>query len=286
MNATVKKILVNPYTISLLAMILIVIALYAGVFTWLDSYTKHGEEVILPDLSDLSVAEAEEITKDKNIKCAVIDSVFMKGRKLGVVVEQIPPAGSAVKEGRTIYLITNSNTIRKVALPDVRELSLRQAEAVINSVGLKVDSIQYIPSDFKDLVKDVRLKDGYKEVAVGTRIPEGSAVILLVGRGETNEVTSVPSFRTLNADQSVSRAHSSYLNIGEIYYDVEPKDEKDKESYFVYKQVPLTGTTTKLGATISIYLTKDPTKLEVPEEKYVPENGEEGAEEDKDELFQ
>lgn len=284
MNTTLKKILINPYTISIVAMIVIIIALFVGTFSWLDSYTNHNIVITVPDLTDLTPAEAEEVLKEKNLRCQVIDSVFMKGKKLGVIVEQTPAANSSVKEGRAIYLITNSNSIRKVALPDVRETSLRQAEAIINSVGLKVDSIQYVPSEYKDLVRDVR--SGNKTLAPGTRIPEGSAIVLLVGKGDNQERVVVPSLRSLNADQAIGKLHAAYLNIGELYYDVPPKDDKDKDNYFIYKQKPVTGTPANLGDIVNIYLSKDPTLLEGPEDAFSAAPQENSTIEEKDEIFQ
>jgi hypothetical protein len=57
-----------------------------------------------------------------------------------------------------------------------------------------------------------------------------------------------------------------------------PKDEKGADSYFVYKQTPITGTVVKFGESIDIYLTKDPTALEVPEEIFTPAPTEEESE--------
>ena len=264
MEFNAKKLFLNPYTISFVALIVILAGLYIGTFNWLDSYTNHGVELVVPDVSDLTESEAAAIFKENKMKCEVVDSIFMKGRKLGVVVEQIPTAGSKVKEGRTIYLITNSNTIRRIVFPDVREISLRQAEAMIKSVGLKVDSIVYVPSEYKDLVLDAKYNG--KILPPGFRIPEGSSVILHVGRGDTNEGLPAPSFRGLTVDQAISKAHDVFLNIGEVFFDVEPKDEKDKSNYFVYKQTPITGTVINYGTSVSIYLTKNPNALEEPEE--------------------
>lgn len=268
MSISVKKIFLNPYTISLVALVGVVFLLIWGTLKWIDSYTNHGIELVVPDVTDLTAAEAATMLKEKNLKCEVVDSTFMKGKKLGAVVEQIPSPGSKVKENRTIYLITNSSSVRRIVLPDVREISLRQAEAMINSVGLKVENIEYVPSEYKDLVKDVKYKG--KILTPGFRIPEGAPVVLLVGCGDTNEEIVVPSFRSLNAEQAISKAHAVFLNIGETIYDVQPKDEKDSQSYFVYKQSPITGFTTAFGSAVNIYLTKDPTLLEIPEEVYDP----------------
>lgn len=274
MEFNAKKFFINPYTISFILLIVILAGLYIGTFNWLDSYTNHGIELVVPDVSDLTEAEATAIFKENKMKCEVVDSIYVKKRKLGVVVEQIPAAGSKVKEGRTIYLITNSNTIRRIVFPDVREISLRQAEATIKSVGLKVDSIVYVPSEYKDLVLDAQYNG--KVLPPGFRIPEGASVVLHVGRGDTNEGLPAPSFRGLTVEQAIDKAHTVFLNIGEVFFDVQPKDDKDKESYFVYKQTPITGTVINYGTSVSIYLTKNPNLLEEPEETFT-EPGSEAA---------
>ncbi len=266
MEFNAKKFFINPYTISFILLIVILAGLYIGTFNWLDSYTNHGIELVVPDVSDLTEAEATAIFKENKMKCEVVDSIYVKKRKLGVVVEQIPAAGSKVKEGRTIYLITNSNTIRRIVFPDVREISLRQAEATIKSVGLKVDSIVYVPSEYKDLVLDAQYNG--KVLPPGFRIPEGASVVLHVGRGDTNEGLPAPSFRGLTVEQAIDKAHTVFLNIGEVFFDVQPKDDKDKESYFVYKQTPITGTVINYGTSVSVYLTKNPNLLEEPEETF------------------
>lgn len=268
MNIDFKKIFLNPFTISLVLGVLFVIGLIVGTMSWLDSYTNHGQEIVVPDLTELNAEEASQILSESNLKCEVVDSIYVKGAKLGAIVEQIPEVGSKVKSGRTIYLIINSNTIRKIAIPDVRDISLRQAEAVITSVGFLVDSVEYVPSEYKDLVQDVKM--GSKILKSGDRIPEGSKVTLLVGRGAVDEELEVVSLRALNPDQAANKAHTAYLNLGsEIYDDNAKPSDQEKLKYFVYKQEPITGSKVRVGTAVNIYLTKDPNKLEVPEEVFV-----------------
>lgn len=270
MKIDLKKIFINPYTISLVAAIVILIALYKITFSWLESYTNHNQEIVVPELIGITPDEATLILQTQSLKCEVVDSVFMKGKTLGSIVEQTPQAGEKIKANRTIYLIVNSSAIRKVTVPDIREYSLRQAESMLKSVGLKVDSIIYVPSEYKDLVQYIKLNS--MPVEAGAHIPEGSAVTLFVGKGLENELCEVPSFRKLNEEKATEMAHSSFLNIGKVTYDEEPKDDNDKAQYFVYKQDPVTETKVNMGSSINLYLTKDPSLLETPEEIYFDSN--------------
>lgn len=283
MKFNAKKIFINPYTISVVAVIVIIVALYNITFSWLESYTNHNKELVVPDLNGMTTIEASQILETQSLKCEVVDSVFMKGKALGAIVEQTPKAGEKIKADRTIYLIVNSSAIRKVMLPDVHEFSLRQAESMINSVGLKVDSVVYIPNEYKDLVQYV--KQNRLEVKAGTRIPEGSSVTLYVGKGLSNETLEVVSFRKLNEEQAIQKAHTAYLNIGKIIYDEQPKDEAEKALFFVYKQQPTTGTSINVGGTIDLYLSKDPSVLETPEEIYYAPEESEGTNDESDNLF-
>ena len=150
---------------------------------------------------------------------------------------------------------------------------------MITSVGLIVDSVEYVPSEYKDLVQDIK-SDG-RLLAAGERIPEGSKVVLLVGRGAADEEIEVVSLRGLNPDQAINKAHTAYLNVGKEIYDNQQKpDEQARSKYFVYKQEPITSSKVRVGTPVNIYLTTDPNKLEIPEEIFVDstalEAGEEG----------
>jgi len=264
MNKNLKKILTNPFLISISAVILLLIGLFFGTLRWLDSYTNHGKEIFVPDLRGLDEEETEKILTSKKLGYEIIDSIFVKGEKAGTIMEQNPEAGARVKEERKIYLIINARSPRQVVLPDLRDVSLRQAEAIITSLGLKVGSYEYVPSEYKDLIQNVKYEN--RIAAPGARITEGASITLMVGKGLSNETTKLVSFRELTLEQAIAKANSFSLNIGATLYDDPPKNEKEKELYFVYRQEPVTGTEVSLGQSINLFLTKDKTLLEMPEE--------------------
>jgi len=130
-------------------------------------------------------------------------------------------------------------------------------------MGLKIGNYEYVPSEYKNLVQDVKYEN--RIAAPGTRITEGASVTLLVGKGLSNETTIVVSLRELTLEQAIEKAHSSSLNIGATLYDTPPQNEKEKELYVVYRQDPVTGSKVLLGQSINIFLTKDKTLLDEPE---------------------
>jgi beta-lactam-binding protein with PASTA domain len=260
----IKKILSNPILLSIIAAMIIVVVLFLGSLRWLDSYTNHGEEIIVPDMEGLEESEAANILAAKKLRYEITDSLYVRNKKPGVIVEQNPKAGSKVKEERKIYVILNARSPRKVTLLDLRDESVRQAEARLTSIGLKVENYEYVPSEYKDLVQDVKYNGNV--VPPGTKIPDGASVTLMVGIGLSDEETNVVSFRGLTLEQAIQKAHAAYLNIGATRYDVAPANNADKALYIVYKQEPITNSAVSLGQSINLFLSKDKKLLETPEE--------------------
>ncbi len=168
----------------LLHIFLVVVAVFAAVyitFLWLDSYTRHGESVVVPDVEGLYHTAADVALAEQKMKAVIVDSMFIEGRPGGVVVDQVPSAGSRVKEGRSIYLTINSLYPRKVEMPELVDLSYRQAEAVLSGLGFAKPHIVYWNSEYKDLVLSVSVSG--LPVLPGDKLPLTSQLTLAVGNG-------------------------------------------------------------------------------------------------------
>ena len=128
---------------------------------------------------------------------------------------------------------------------------------MLKATGLKVGNVTYEPSEFKDLVLDVR-KDA-QPIKPGTRIPEGSTIDLIVGQGIGTENVVVPDLAGLPATEVRNVLLSSLLVVGAVNYDVPPTN--DNEEYMVYLQEPQAGTQVPSGTRIDIWLSKDSSKV-------------------------
>ncbi len=236
----------------LLAGIIIAVIIRTTVLL-LNKYTRHGEAVIVPDLQGLYVEEARDLLEKDELYPLVIDSVYIKDKPLGTIVEQTPEAYSYVKKNRSIFLIQNKRSVNMIPFPNVADVSLRQAQALIQSLDLKVASISYKPSEFKDLVIDVRYNNQHLEA--GTRLPEGSGVVLVVGSGLGDAVTAIPHLIGKSYQEARSIIISSSFTIGSVNYDIPP--DGDEDEYFVYRQNPDAQTQASQGKYIDLWLSKD-----------------------------
>jgi len=121
------------------------------VFYWLDHYTRHGQQLLLPDYIDKPLELAEQDASDRTFAIVVTDSVFITDEDGGIITRQNPKGGSKVKEGRTIYVTITKYLAEKVkvsALPRLygENFANKAEELQIGfNLGAKVIGEQYDP---------------------------------------------------------------------------------------------------------------------------------------------
>lgn len=232
----------------------VAVVLFVSVVIWLRHYTLHGKEVTIPQVTGMTQEEAEIVLRGSGLYLVVVDSTYSDKAPLGTVVEQTPPALSHAKPDRPVYVVMNARTKQLIPLPELHDVSYRQAEATLRSIGLRVAKVEYEPSLYPDNVLDVRA--GGLSLNEGTRLPEGSGVTLVVGRRQGNSMVSVPSLLGMSLAQARSTLLKMGLTIGAYQYDVEPTPET-LERYIIYQQSPTEGATLQEGSTVNIRLTTD-----------------------------
>lgn len=162
-------------------MLAVAVVAVVALYFWLDHYTRHGDSVEVPDVCGLYYLDADASLAESQMRSLVIDSMYIDTMSPGVVLDQVPRAGSSVKSGRTIYLTINALSPRKVTMPELKNLSYRQAEAIVKGLGLSAPQIIYWNSEYKDLVLNVMV-DG-RPVEAGDKLPVTARVVFSVGNG-------------------------------------------------------------------------------------------------------
>ena len=184
MNDFFVKLIKNPYVLNLLLAVVVTCGLIYGTLKWLDKYTRHNEAVVVPDVKGLKMEEAAEFFKNNNLRYNVIDSVFSKEVEPGAIVELVPAAGSKVKEGRIVFITVNALTSQMATIPEVEDLSFRQAYALLRARGFESVEIEYVAGDFKDLAVSVELRG--KTLEKGEHVPLTAPLVLKVSSGDPN----------------------------------------------------------------------------------------------------
>jgi len=186
-----KKNYKYPLWKNVLAMVLLFAAVIAAAYFLTIQYTRHGEEVAVPDLRGLTVQQAFDRLEALGLEGDIRDSVYSKDLGPGLVWGQSISANSRVKVGRLIALTINTYDTPTINLPDIAEnSSYNEAAALLKSMGFTLTAPQTIDG-IKDWVYAVKYKG--RNVAPGTRIRVNDPITLVVGNGRMTE--EIDSFR-------------------------------------------------------------------------------------------
>ena len=253
------KIKLNWIAKNLIAAAALLLVLFLLVKFGLDIITRHNRTVEVPDLTNVSVEEAESIAAKGHVGVKVTDSVFIYRLPAGVVYRQNPQAGAIVKRGRKIFLTINSVEPKKVAMPNLVGYSILEAKAELDNRGLVMGKLTYQP----DIATNRVLKQQYRgrTVPPGDPIVTGSTIDLTLGLARTESTTRVPAVVGLKYVAAIDALHDKYLNLGKATFDSNVRTYADSVNAVVYKQDPDKSASRKLGSAVNLYLTLDPEKV-------------------------
>ena len=230
---------------------------------WLNIYTRHGQARPVPNFIGHTMEETALLAKKSKMKYQVIDSVYTSLVPRGCVADQNPKPGFRVKKWRNITLTINAFHPEMVAVPDLVDLPLRQAIALIEDAGLEPGDLRY-KSDLSVNVVLNQLLNG-KDVTPGDSVQKGSMIDLVLGKGLSNQRTSVPDLTGMHLEPAKNRIREASLNLGTYIYDNTIRTDRDTLNAFVYKQNPeyAEDATLQLGSSIYLWFTVDSLKLPV-----------------------
>ncbi|MBQ3710417.1 MAG: PASTA domain-containing protein [Bacteroidales bacterium] len=200
---------------------LLIIIVLAVIILWLTIrmlgvYTRHGEENPMPNLTGLTIEEAEE-AYGRNYHFILIDSVYSKTEKPGTIVQQDPIPDSKVKRGRNVYYITVAKTREKTTLPDVKNRSLRYTVVMLENSGLQVEEICFINGAFRNAVQ--KLSFNGQEIEKGAELYKGDAVKIYVSYGDDRRDVKLPSLYGTPVESVKHTLNMAGLNLGKEVYE-------------------------------------------------------------------
>ena len=213
--------------------LLIILAL-CGVLLWitfrlLDKYTRHDKVYTMPDFVGQDFQQVKhDYHKDFNF--ILIDSVYPKGQQPGSIYQQDPLPGSKIKKGRNVYAIIVAVTPEKTIMPNLKNLSLREAIGRLESSGLDVERLDYETYSYKNNVID-QYYDG-QPIKEGTELVKGSKIVLKVGFGQDRMRAKVPNLIGKPASETKRLLNLLGLNLGKEVF-----EDNDSIQYMCVKRM-------------------------------------------------
>nr|WP_299388380.1 PASTA domain-containing protein [Allomuricauda sp.] len=164
--------------------VVVVVLLVFLTLQWLKSSTNHGEFVEVPDFSRMSVMEMRDAVEKAGLRYEkdLDSSNYDPNYPSFSIIGQNPPAGNKVKANRKIYFKVNPSGYKKVTVPDVIQVTQRNARTMLQAVGLEVQRVTYRDELGLDMVYGLRHKGKY--IKPGDKLPKTSKIELICGNGK------------------------------------------------------------------------------------------------------
>lgn len=252
----------NNYIVRNIVLALSVITIFLIlVFVFLDLYTRHGQNHILPNLNGLTIEEAQELTSKMKLKLTISDSLFIPSQKGGVILDQNPKPGNTVKSKRSILLTVNSYVPKQVIVPYIAGFSLRQAKNKLVAEGLEIGKITYQEDIATNNVIEQRSKGVVISKNGKTTANIGDKVDIIVGiNSSSSTLPVVPNLIGVSLSNAKGLLWENGFNIKDIIFEDDINYTNIDEA-FVFHQSIHFGAIMNHGSEISFSITLNHEKL-------------------------
>lgn len=170
-------------------------------------YYVSGNEYRVPNVIGKHKEEAIKILKELNLNPIVSTSRYDERYSKDYVIFQKPQPNTYVKENRKIYL-TISGGLQTVKMPFLINKSVRDAQIILQRMGLVLDSLEQIESE---LPPNTIAEQQYPE---GKEIPVGTKILLRVSTGPRVGKIRVPNILGKSLFEAERLLKNNSLRIG------------------------------------------------------------------------
>lgn len=204
------KVVSALLTIALL--IFVIVSIYAGITAVHDSVVN---TVTVPDLVDLTEAEAIKLNKDKGLNTSIMRQHHEAVRE-GYVISQTPAMETSAKKGDTVYIIVSLGADRG-KVPAFVDMNIEHAITIASASGIILQMVeQKVVSDQPNGTILSQTPEA------GTAISAGEAVTVTVSGGKV----TIPELRGKTIAEAVEQLDSSNLRVSDAVLSVSTADEK------------------------------------------------------------
>ncbi len=174
----------RSFLFTLLFISLITLGLLYLFFNSLNWLTNHGKQTTVPELMGKKMSVAVKELEKMGFRIN-IDSTYQLDKDPLEVLFQEPEAGTSVKVGRTIFLTINKKAPPSIEMPNLVNMSFRNALLTMHSYNLEMGDTSYRPDVAAGAVLEQWVNG--MQIAPGTMIPFGTKINLVIGEGLSGE---------------------------------------------------------------------------------------------------
>lgn len=193
-----------------------ILALALLEFVIMPNFTNFNQGITVPDVTKVSLQEAEEKLEKYGLRHEVLDRRANSVYPADYIIDQAPAPLQIVKPNRKIYLTVNTEVEPTSVVPDLVNMSLRNAEIQIENYGFNIGTISYESNRFRNTVLR-------QSVAPGDTIRRGTTINLTVSDGLGDRIVDVPEIVGKSLTEAQRDIRRAGLRVGEIRF--EPSED-------------------------------------------------------------
>lgn len=201
-----------------------------------------GEEVVVPNVCDLTLDDAIEQLKGARLEGVVVERRFDQIIKEGSVIIQEPLPEARVKKGRIINL-TVSLGPETIKVPYLMGISYEQSVSIIRRLGLVIAKVD---SAFSDSVELGKVIGTSPEAETGVK--KGDGVILILSKGIIKKMPNIVGVQ-------LSQAQLTLEKMGLVMGKIEEVQGSGKKGTIIV-QNPEPGRIVNSGDTVAVMVIK------------------------------
>jgi beta-lactam-binding protein with PASTA domain len=218
---------------------------------FMPAYTRHGQAITVPDLTNLIYEDAREVLNRLDLKIVEEAKKYDTSNQfpIGTIMVQNPAPNATVKKGRRIYVIVSKGE-PIVQMPRLVGESERNAIFMLKNVGLALGQVHYEPSDNNNYSHIGKVID--QSVSVNREVKVGTSVdITVISESDFFGAPDIVGRSLVDARKILFQAG---LEVGEIYYEEKP----DLLPETVIDQFPRVDEKVSRGDSLRIWVSKLP----------------------------
>jgi eukaryotic-like serine/threonine-protein kinase len=175
------------------------------------NYTNYNRGVTVPDVTKLSLDEAELMLERYGLRHEILDRRAHSAYPANYIIDQAPSPRQIVKPNRKVYLTVNTDTTPMTVVPNVVSMHLRNAELQLENHGLTVGTRSYESSRFRNTILR-------QSAAPGDTVARGTVVNLAISDGLGSRMVNVPDIEGMSLTEAQQAINRAGLRVGEIRF--------------------------------------------------------------------
>ncbi len=171
-----------------------------------------NEDIKVPDVTDLTYEQAEEVIVAKNLKIEIKDERESGDVDEGHIISQNPKGGRYVKRDSVVYVVVSKGA-KSIRLEDYTNHEYKEAKIALEKLGFEVDKLEQ---------NDNEVEENYiikQKPAGGEVVDYGSVITLYVSTGIEDREVVVPRLVGETLEKAKKLIEQNELTVGDITYE-------------------------------------------------------------------